>query len=242
MSPQRVDLVSLADLGALADRARDEVLRCANEAVEQRGVFRVALSGGSTPKALYERLAQSDGRADFAKWRVFFGDERCVGPEHPDSNFGMARAAWLSKTRVGAVYRVRGESPDPAQAAVEYEKDLEREFAPHAPRFDLVLLGMGADGHTASLFPGSSALREREKLVAATRVAKLDAVRITFTYPLINATRLAMFLVAGADKASAVRSVMLRQGDAPARWISPVDGRVLWLLDRAAAAGLVEDE
>jgi len=242
MSPQRVELVALADLAALADRAREEVLRCASESIAARGVFRIALSGGSTPRALYERLASCAGRTEFAKWHVFFGDERCVGPDHPDSNFGMARAAWLSKTAVGAVYRIRGEAQDAVAAAKEYEGDLEREFSPNAPRFDVVLLGMGADGHTASLFPGSSALRERDKLVAATHVAKFNASRITFTAPLINAAHCVMFLVAGPDKSPAVREVLGGRGDAPARMIAPFDGKLLWLVDRAAAAGLVEDE
>lgn len=242
MSPHRVELVALADAAALADRARDEVLRCATEAVAERGVFRIALSGGSTPKALYERLAASGQRADFSRWRVFFGDERCVGPDHPDSNFGMARNVWLSKSAVGAVYRIRGEARDASEAAREYEKDLEREFTPHAPRFDVVLLGMGADGHTASLFPGSSALREHEKLVAATHGPKPDAKRITFTAPLINAARCVMFLIAGADKSNALRSVMQGRDNLPAGLITPVNGKLFWLVDRAAAAGLVDDE
>ncbi len=242
MSPHRVELVALSDANALAERAREEFLRSAAQAVAERGVFRVALSGGSTPKALYERLAASGARANFAAWRVFFGDERCVPPEHADSNFGMARNAWLSKTPVGAVYRVRGELRDANEAAREYEKDLEREFAPHAPRFDLVLLGLGVDGHTASLFPGTSAVRENQKLVVATHAPKLDAQRITFTVPLINAARCVMFLIAGGDKAPALRSVMQGQGDLPAGKIRPLDGKLLWLVDRGAAAGLVEDE
>lgn len=242
MSPHRVELVALADKGALADRAREEVLRCAAEAVAARGVFRIALSGGSTPKALYERLAASGQRADFSRWRVFFGDERCVGPEHPESNFGMARDTWLSKTAVGAVYRIRGESRDPAEAAREYEKDLEREFTPNAPIFDVVLLGMGADGHTASLFPGSSALREREKLVVVGRGPTPDSKRITFTAPLINAARCVMFLIAGEDKSQALRAVMQGRDNLPAGLITPVNGKLFWLVDRAAAAGLVDDE
>ncbi|MBL8803650.1 MAG: 6-phosphogluconolactonase [Planctomycetes bacterium] len=242
MSPHRVELVALADAAALADRAREEVLRCAAQAVAERGVFRIALSGGSTPKALYERLAASAERADFARWHVFFGDERCVPPEHAESNFGMARAAWLGKASCGAVYRVRGELRDPHEAAREYEKDLEREFAPQAPRFDLVLLGLGADGHTASLFPGSSAVRENAKLVVATHVAKFNAHRITFTAPLINAARCVMFLVAGGDKSPALRAVMQGRDNLPAGMVLPLNGKLLWLVDRAAAAGLVEDE
>jgi 6-phosphogluconolactonase len=242
MSPHRVELVALADVAALAERARQEILRSAAEAVADRGVFRIALSGGSTPKALYERLAASGHRADFSRWHVYFGDERCVGPEHPDSNFGMARNAWLSKSPVGAVYRVRGESRDPSEAAREYEKDLEREFTPHAPRFDVVLLGMGVDGHTASLFPGTTAVREQERLVVATHVPKLNAHRITFTAGLINAARCVMFLIAGADKSAALRSVMQGRDNLPAGLVTPVNGKLLWLVDRAAAAGLVEDE
>ncbi len=242
MSPHRVELVALSDAAALADRAREEVLRSAAQAVAERGVFRIALSGGSTPKALYERLAASGARANFAAWRVFFGDERCVPPEHAESNFGMARGAWLSKSPLGAVYRVRGELRDAHEAAREYEKDLEREFAPHAPRFDMVLLGLGADGHTASLFPGTSGVRENKKLVVATHVPKLDAHRITFTVPLINAARCVMFLIAGGDKAPALRAVMQGEGDLPSGKIRPLDGKLLWLVDRSAAAGLVEDE
>jgi len=170
----------LADASEVAERARREVLARATRAIRARGAFTIALSGGATPRALYERLAASE-RVDWARWHVFFGDERCVPPHHADSNAGMVCDALLDRVPIPSrqVHRMRGEA-EPVAAAAEYERALLGHFG-GPPRFDVVLLGLGADGHTASLFPGSSALAERERTVVATHVDALRAWRITLT-------------------------------------------------------------
>jgi 6-phosphogluconolactonase len=246
MSPQRTSLIQLADAPALAARGRDELARIAAAAIAERGSFRIALAGGSTPKLLYEALASAGDAFDFARWHVYFGDERNVPPDHADSNFRMASEAWLARGRVpeAQVHRMRGEL-EAARAALEYERELQVSFATReAPRFDLVLLGMGADGHTASLFPGSTALGESRAFVAATWVEKLSTHRITLTLRTLNAARAVLFLVAGPDKADALRGVFHGSGDPralPARLVQPWDGGVTWLVDRAAAAKLRGD-
>ncbi len=205
------------------------------------GRFAVALAGGSTPRALYALLA--DPRAPYrealpwARTHVFFGDERTVPPDHPESNYGTAREALLARVPIPPenVHRIRGEE-DPVAAARSYEDDL-RAFFGRPPRFDLVLLGLGADGHTASLFPGSPALEE-PRLVAAPFVPALGARRITLTLPALDAASRVVFLVSGATKAPAV-ALILSGGPGsealPAARVRPLDGTVLWLVDRAAA-------
>jgi 6-phosphogluconolactonase len=242
---QRIEIVQLRDLAEIAERACERVLAAAKAAIAERGAFRIALSGGSTPKALYERLAAREGGAEVARWHVYFGDERCVPPEHPDSNFGMAREAWLGRSRIPPeqVHRIRGELA-PLEAAERYESELRESFATReVPRFDVVLLGLGADGHTASLFPGSSALAEPRRLVASTHVESLGADRVTLTLRAINASLCVLFLVAGEDKAGALRDV-LHAGSGPERLpagrVAPWDGSLVWLVDRAAASKLAE--
>ena len=243
MAPQRTELVQVADPAALARRACERVLELAAQSIAERGAFRVALSGGSTPKLLYAELAERAAVANFSRWRVFFGDERCVPPEHADSNYRMANESWLGRGLVPAtqIHRIRGEL-DPFEAASEYERELTADFGTReAPRFDLVLLGMGADGHTASLFPGSSALEETRCFVTSTWVEQLGAHRVTLTKRTINAARCVMFLVAGADKAQTLREVLHGAPDPrkrPAQLVQPWDGALIWLVDRAAAAGL----
>jgi 6-phosphogluconolactonase len=234
----------LPDLGAVTAAGHETFVTAAQRAVSTRGIFRVALSGGSTPKRLYASLA--DAPIDWPKVLVFFGDERCVPPEHADSNHRMAREALLAKVPLPAanVHRIYGEVPDPATAAAEYERELERVFELEpgtAPAFDLVLLGIGADGHTASLFPGTPALAERQKLVVANRVEQLGVHRITFTARTINAARAVVFLVSGADKAPALRAILEGPRDPeryPAQLVAPGEGELTWLVDRAAAAEL----
>lgn len=247
----------LDDPEAVARAACDLVRACARGAVAARGLFTIALSGGSTPRRLYRLLAGlpddpgARGRGlPWSRTEIFFGDERCVPPEHQDSNFRMASEALFSSAAIdpGRVHPVRFESYDragAARAAESYESELARVFdvrpggAP--PRFDLVLLGLGPDGHTASLFSGTDALGESVRWVAAPWVEKLAAPRVTFTYPLLNAARGIVFLVAGPDKATVVQQILgpdSTPGRHPAQGVRPEAGEMAWLLDRAAAAGL----
>jgi 6-phosphogluconolactonase len=177
---------------------------------------------------------------------VFFGDERCVPPDHPGSNYRMAREALLQKVPLpeANVHRIRAEIHSPSRAAFEYEAEIRKTFGldpVSAPRFDLILLGMGADGHTASLFPGTAAISERDRLVVAHWVPRLDSQRITMTLRVLNAAELVIFLVAGEEKATAVRAVLqsgTTENALPARLVDPLDGRMIWMLDRAAAEKL----
>ncbi|MBK7875255.1 MAG: 6-phosphogluconolactonase [Planctomycetes bacterium] len=234
----------LDDLDAVTAAGRERFLAAAERAIRDHGVFRVALAGGSTPKKLYAALVGAP--IDWSKVLVFFGDERCVPPTHADSNYRMAREALLSKVVIPGsnVHRIYAESGDVRAAAQEYEDELERVWGlihHEMPRFDLVLLGMGPDGHTVSLFPGTQALAETKKRVVANHVEKLGAWRITFTPPVINAAREVVFLVAGADKAGVLREVLEGPRDPqrlPAQLVQPDDGELVWIVDRAAAAEL----
>jgi 6-phosphogluconolactonase len=231
----------------LFEAAAEEVVRAANEAVAQRGRFTVALSGGSTPRSLYTLLATSAHTSlPWDRTFFFWGDERHVPPTDPDSNYRMAEEALLSKVSVAAanVFRIPAENPDAAAAAHAYEQTLRKFFAlqpSEFPRFDLILLGMGPDGHTASLFPGSAGLQEKSRLVVANWVEKFKISRITLTLPVLNAACCVAFLVSGTEKAAALRAVL--EGDAPgeqypSRLVRPADGRLIWFVDRAAASGL----
>ena len=213
------------------------------DSVAARGRFTVALSGGSTPAALYRLLASPPlaDDIDWSRWHVFWGDERCVPPDHPDSNFGMARRTLLDHVPIppSQVYRMVGEDP-PQQAAADYALALADALAPDG-RLDLALLGIGDDGHTASLFPGTVALEERERLVVANWVPHLDAYRITLTLSTLNRARSVAVLATGADKADAVRRALAsRPGDAtpPIALVGPADRRAAWYLTQDAAADL----
>jgi 6-phosphogluconolactonase len=241
----------LDDADALAAAAAEAFARRAGEGIRKKGSFAVALAGGSTPRRLYALLAEAEGhglsdRIDWTKVHCFWGDERHVPPDHPESNYRMARETLLSKVSVpeANVHRIHGEEPDAARAAALYEQALASHFKlQHGalPRFDLVLLGMGADGHTASLFPGTDAVREEARLVAAPWVEKLETHRITLTPPVLNSAAELLFLVSGADKAPALRAVLegeKRPDELPAQIVRPTRGRLTWLVDRAAAAAL----
>ena len=227
----------------MAREAAAEFARSAASACAARGAFRVALAGGTTPRAAYEVLADPRGpHADAIAWdqvEVFFGDERQVAPDSEQSNFRMACDALLRHVPIpdGQIHRIRGENPDPERAAEEYEEILRARFrlaGGERPRFDLVLLGMGADGHTASLFPGSPALAEVRRLAVATVAPVAPIGRISLTLPVINAAALVIVLVTGTAKGSAFARV--RSGaDLPAARVRPDDGSLLWLADRAAA-------
>jgi 6-phosphogluconolactonase len=239
----------LPDSAALSRAAADEFLRAARHAIDKEGRFTVALSGGSTPKAIFGLLAfdEAESRTKLAwnKVQIFFGDERHVPPDHPDSNYRMASEALLSKVPVppANLHRVHAEL-DAARAAVEYENEIRAVFrsgAGEVPRFDLIMLGMGPDGHTASLFPASAALKEQTALVCASWVEKFNSHRITFTYPLLNSAAEVMFVACGADKAEMLRNVLrgAPSGQAyPAQDVRPASGRLLWLVDEAAAGKL----
>ena len=235
----------------LAVVAQQLIAAAANVSISRRGFFRVALAGGSTPRAIYTALA-AGANLNWERWQIFWSDERCVPPTSPDSNYRMAKETLLDPlTRQGdaprMVVRLAGEG-EPEAAAAAYERAV-RETVPanpdsgagDVPRFDLILLGMGADGHTASLFPHTAALAETERLVVANAVPKLDTTRLTFTFSLINAARRVLVLVAGADKAPALYQVLSGPRDPdlyPSQRLRPVDGTVTWLLDAAAHSQL----
>ena len=228
----------------LAQAAARDFAAKAEAAIGERGRFTVALAGGSTPKATYEILARDYAdELDWSKVHIFFGDERTVPPDHEDSNYRMAQRTLLSHVPVGSVHRMRGELP-PAEAAAAYEEEL-REFfgaSDEPPSLDLILLGIGEDGHTASLFPETSALEIHDRWVVANPVLKLETTRLTLTVPVINSARAVNFLVAGAGKAEALKQIL--QGDAdprqyPAKLVRPAGGPV-WMVDRAAAKFLRE--
>jgi 6-phosphogluconolactonase len=232
--------------------AAERVIRAAGAALAARGRFDWALSGGSTPAALY-RLLASPGyaeRIDWSRVHFFWSDERCVPPDHAESNFRMARETLLDAVAVSSshvarlhIHRLEGELP-PSAAAQRYEAELAGCFGVEPgsgfPAFDLILLGMGADGHTASLFPGSPALAETRSWVVANEVATLGATRLTFTLPLLNASRAVLFLVAGADKASRLEQVVLNRAAPPwpAQRVRPQGADPDWLVDAEAGSRL----
>jgi 6-phosphogluconolactonase len=231
----------------LFQAAAEEVIRVASEAVAKRGRFTIALSGGSTPKNLFNLIA-ANASASLPWPQIFFfwGDERHVPPTDPESNYRMAQETLLSKVPVppGNIFRIPTENPNADAAAAAYEQTLRKFFEVDAgkfPRFDLILLGMGPDGHTASLFPETTALQEKSRLVVANWVEKLNTSRITLTLPVLNAARRVAFLVSGADKATVLREVLEGKGPGeryPSKLVQPSDGKLIWFVDRAAASEL----
>jgi 6-phosphogluconolactonase len=230
---------------ALAEAAALEVLAAAEDAVAAHNRFTIALAGGATPRASYERLALPPlrDRMPWARTWVFFGDERGVGADHLDSNYRMAHEALLSKVPVppAQVFRIRGEAEDPEEAAAGYARTIGQVFESRRgvlPRFDLVLLGLGIDGHTASLFPGSPVLKEVFRSVAAVHASAASIPqRFTLTLPILNAAARVVFLVSGVEKAKVVKAALGPHGATlPAGMVRPAEGRLLWLVDRAAAA------
>jgi 6-phosphogluconolactonase len=241
------DVQILADPAALCRVAAERFVSAAKSAVAANGRFTVVLSGGSTPKTLYSLLANDVELRAQVPWQLtyfFFGDERNVAPVDPDSNYRMAYEALLSKAPVDAshVFRMKGELQDTEEAATDYERVLREFFRPaegELPRFDLVFLGMGPDGHTASLFPMSGALNEQQKLVKSNWVEKLHTYRITLTAPVLNAAAQVIFLVQGPDKAQSLKAVLqgaYQPQSLPSQLIRPSKGSLLWLVDSAAAA------
>ncbi len=229
----------------LTQAAADLVLASAQEAVRERGRFVWGLSGGSTPEALYRKLAEPPC-SNAMPWRattVFWGDERWVPSDHPDSNQRTANEALLSHDPAAqaSVIPIRTEGTTPEESAGVVEDALRRLFGDGPVRPDLLLLGIGPDGHTASLFPDTSAMEEQERLFVANRVPQMDAWRITATLPLVNASRRVVFLAQGRDKTDAVRLALHPAADGPplpAALVAPHDGTLTWLLDEQAASGL----
>ncbi|HMD18404.1 MAG TPA: 6-phosphogluconolactonase [Terriglobales bacterium] len=247
--PSTRSIEVLATAADLFHAAAEEFVRAARAAIGAQGRFAVALSGGSTPKALYSLLATNYASFVWNRVFLFFGDERHVPPTDPESNYRMVNESLLTKIAIPPenVFRVLTENPDAAAAASDYESRLRRFFEirpetrpPEFPRFDLILLGMGPDGHTASLFPDSAALDEQSRLVVANWVAKFNTHRITFTFPVLNRAAEVMFLASGADKAEMLRQVLEGKNTPPlpSQRVQPSDGKLLWMLDEAAAAKL----
>jgi 6-phosphogluconolactonase len=240
----------LTDSETVARAAAGEFVRLARKLHAKGHAFRVALSGGSTPRRTYEILAQAPFRdmVDWTRVHFFWGDERCVPPDHPDSNYRMALEAMLSRVPAvpARIHRIEAERVDADAAAREYQREIARVFgatdsAP-TPAFDLILLGLGPDGHTASLFPGTAALREVERWVVANLVPKLGARRMTFTYPLLNRASHLVFLSTGAEKSAILAEVLEGPEDRerlPAQAVRPSAGTLTWIVDSLAAAKLV---
>lgn len=214
------------------------IVEIAAQSLAAKNNFSVALAGGSTPEALYRLLASEEfkNELDWSKTLVFFGDERCVAPDAAESNYRMANDALLARVPLPPenVFRLRGEI-EPEKSAAEYESVIKKTLGARA-RFDLILLGMGDDGHTASLFPNTEAVCETEKLVAANRVEKLKARRLTLTFRAVNQAKNVLFLVAGAKKAEIVKKVLAGENaNLPASLVKPVEGKCVWFLDAEAA-------
>jgi 6-phosphogluconolactonase len=244
---ERGALVILPDPATLADEAARRFVALAQAAIADHGRFTVALSGGSTPRALYERLARPplSESVDWANVHVCWGDERMVPPDDIESSYRMARETLLAHVPIAAanIYPVPTIGGTPEAAASAYEKTLTAVFGAELPRFDLILLGIGADGHTASLFPGQpEVVRPSAALVVAVHNApKPPPVRVSFTFTLINAAANVLFVVAGADKAVALRAVLRGPVDVarlPAQGVQPQQGALVWLVDAMVAKEL----
>jgi 6-phosphogluconolactonase len=237
-------IVVLNDPPDLFVHAAEEIAHFAGEAISTHGEFMLGLSGGSTPAATYELLAtRFQYSVDWKGVQFFWSDERCVPPDNPESNYGMANRTLLSKIglKPEQVHRMRGELP-PSQGATEYEQELQRAFSVSSgdvPRFDLIMLGLGDNRHTASLFPGDPSIHETKRTVVAVNVDAEPRNRLSFTPPILNNAQRVMFLAAGAKKAEAIRDIIEGPRDPdkfPAQIVVPGDGELVWFLDKAAAS------
>jgi len=247
--PRRVEVSVRVSSGAgeVAKATADLFAKAAADAVKTRGVARIAISGGSTPKAVFALLASESyvGQIPWAQIQLFWVDERCVGPDDPDSNYGMTKKAMLDSVPLPAanVHRMEGEM-DPAEAASRYEAEIRNTFkleGAETPTFDLILLGMGDDGHTASLFPHTEGLDELARIAIANHVPQKDTWRMTLTWPVITQGREVAFLIEGAAKAEILHTVMQGKYDPetyPSQLIRPASGRLTLMLDTASAAKL----
>ncbi len=234
------------DIDTLSQQAAQYVVRIANESIAARGRFMIALSGGTTPRKLYSLLGSEPygSQIDWKLVHIFWGDERCVPPDNPDSNFFMAQEVLLSKIPIPAfqVHRMPSDQPDRDVASQEYFLEMQRAFSTQGiPAFDLIQLGMGPEGHTASLFPHQASLKENQRLVMPVSVPKPPPDRLTFTPPLLNAARNILFLVTGSEKADALQAVLegeYQPEEYPAQTVRPPNGEVVWMLDKEAAKNL----
>ena len=246
---QQREVYIVKDNAAIARRAAEKFVTMAQSAVQHHGSFSVALSGGSTPKLLYSLLATDADlrtKVPWDKMQLFFGDERHVGPDDAQSNFKMALETMIKKAPLKAeqVHRMKGEYPDAERAAKEYEQDLREHFHlkdAEMPRLDLVLAGMGEEGHTLSLFPGTKALHAQGRAVVRNWVGKLYTERITMTAPAANNADMILFMVAGKEKALALKAVLegpYEPDQLPAQLLQPTNGKLLWLVDATAGSML----
>ena len=244
------EIIICRDATELARGAAGLLSVRAAEFIARTGRFSVALSGGSTPRAVYSLLAEPEfrDRIDWPRVHLFWGDERCVPPNHPDSNFRMVQEALLAKIAIPPenIHRMMGER-EPAEAAAAYEQELKTFFTAGDgdwPRFDLIFLGLGEDGHTASLFPGTVALDATKHWITAVHVEKLQSYRLTLTLPVIRSAAQVVFLVSGASKTKIVREIFASNralNDYPAAKVGPMAGRLTWMIDRDAARELPPD-
>jgi 6-phosphogluconolactonase len=241
----------LPDVAAIAQQAAGIFVSAAQQAARDRGVFRVAMAGGSTPKSLHALLVAEPfcSQLPWDRMQVFFGDERHVPPDHADSNYRMVNETFISKSPIKPeqVFRIKAELQDTERAALDYEQTLRAQFALKPgdhPRFDLMMLGMGNEGHTLSLFPGTTALRDNGRLVVRTWVGKLYTERITCTAPVANNSAAVLFMIAGADKAPALKAVLegpYEPEQLPSQLIRPANGKLIFLVDSAAGGMLSKD-
>lgn len=239
-----MDVSIFPDGGQLSVAAAEYIVRVAQESIATHGRFTLALSGGSTPRKLYAMLADEPYRSqiDWALTEIFWSDERSVPPDNAESNYLLAQEVMLSKLPIPAsqIHRVTAEQPDLDAASLHYTQELHKVFGTEdIPKFDLIQLGMGPEGHTASLFPHQASLTEQKRLIMPVSVPKPPPVRLTFTPPLLNAAVHILFLVTGPDKSEAVQAVLekpYQPDEYPAQIIRPSEGEVTWMLDKAAAS------
>lgn len=238
-----------ADVDAISRAAAETIVAHISESLQLGDLYSIALSGGSTPRRLYALLANEaklQGQVPWDRVHFFWGDERHVPPVHPDSNYRMAYNALLSKVSIPSanIHRIRAEDSDADKAAADYEQEIRRFFkidAGQMPRFNCVLLGMGPDGHTASLFPDTAALEETKRLAVANWIEKFQSYRITLTAPLFSNADRILFLVGGIEKADTIKAVLeddSRSNRFPVQLIQPTHGEVTWFLDQSAAGRL----
>ena len=234
------------DIDTLSQQAAQYVVRTASESIAARGRFTIALSGGTTPRKLYTLLGSEpyNSQIDWQQVHIFWGDERCVPPDNPDSNYYMAQEVLLSKISIPAlqVHRMPADQPGRDATSQSYTAEMQSAFGTQGiPVFDLIQLGMGPEGHTASLFPHQASLHETQRLVMPVSVPKPPPDRLTFTPPVLNAARNILFLVTGSDKAEALQAVLegeYQPEEYPAQIVRPPDGEVVWMLDNAVSANL----
>jgi len=234
------------DIQTLSTEAAQFIVRLANEAIVSHGRFTIALSGGSTPKATYSLLGSEPYRSqiDWTQVEIFWSDERCVPPDDKESNYALAQQVLLSNIPIptNQIHRMPADTSDRDTASQAYEREMQRTFSTDSiPNFDLIQLGMGPEGHTASLFPHQESLHEQQRLVMPVNVPKPPPPRLTFTPPLLNAAKHVLFLVAGSEKADALKAVLegeYEPDEYPAQIVRPVNGDGTWMLDTSAAGKL----